>query len=81
LNPNLHFLDFELAAPVTRVATPSFYMQVIPRPQTMPGPFGRANKFPRKDKWGMMLYFKFCIGEKGWSKIGIWKEVLPQSLH
>jgi len=64
LNPNEHFLDFELAAPVTRVATPSFYMQVIPRPQTMPGALGRANKFPRKDKWGMMLNLTFVLGKK-----------------
>jgi hypothetical protein len=69
LNLKLHFLDFEFAAPVTRVATPSFYMQVIPPPQTMPGPLGRANKFPRKDKLGMMLNLTFVLGKKDAPKL------------
>jgi hypothetical protein len=69
LNLNLHFLDFEFAASVTRVATPSFYMQLIPPSQTMPGPLGRANKFPRKDKLGMMLNLTFVLGKKDAPKL------------
>jgi hypothetical protein len=30
----------------------------------MPGPLGRANKFPKKDKLGMMLNLTFVLGKK-----------------
>jgi hypothetical protein len=35
----------------------------------MPGPLGRANKFPRKDKLGMMLNLTFVLGEKDAPKL------------
>jgi len=79
LNLNLDFLDFEFAAPVTRVSTPSFYMQVIPPPQTMPGSLGRTKKFPRKDKVGMMLSLTFVLGKKDAPKLEFGRK--PQSLH
>jgi hypothetical protein len=69
LNLKLHFLDFEFAALVTRVATSSFYIQVIPPPQTMSHSLGRANKFPRNDKLGRVLNLTFVLGKKDAPKL------------
>jgi hypothetical protein len=35
----------------------------------MPGPLGRANKFSRNDKWGMMLNLTFVLGKKDAPKL------------
>jgi hypothetical protein len=35
----------------------------------MPGPLGRANKFPKKDNWGMMLNLTFVLGKKDAPKL------------
>ncbi len=44
-------------------------MQVIPPPQTMSQPLGRANKFPRKDELGMVLNLTFVLGKKDAPKL------------
>jgi hypothetical protein len=39
-------------------------MQMIPPPQMMSHPLGRANKFPRNDKWGMVVNLTFVLEKK-----------------
>jgi hypothetical protein len=43
-------------------------------------PSGQSQQIPKKRQVGNGAEFNFCIGEKGCSKIGIWKEVLSQTL-
>jgi hypothetical protein len=59
LHVKLHFLDFEFPAPITRVAAP----------QMMSHTLGRANKFPRKDKWGMVVNLTFVLEKKDSPKL------------
>jgi hypothetical protein len=65
LNLKLRSLDFEFAAPVTRVATPSLYITSSDKVS----PLGRANKFPREDKLGMVLNLTFVLGKKDAPKL------------
>jgi hypothetical protein len=44
-------------------------MQVIPPPQTISHLQGRANKFQRKDKLGMVLNLTFVLGKKDAPKL------------
>jgi len=66
LNLNLHFLDFEFAGPVTRVATPS-----DPTSSDDAWSPGQSQQISKKRQLGNDAEFNFCIGEKGCSKIGI----------
>jgi hypothetical protein len=47
----------------------------------MPGPLGRANKFPKKDKWGMMLNLTFVLRTKDAPKLEFRRKYCLKVLH